>query len=88
MVLQQLLLSGVQMEQKTLRYIKLLWFPALALLMIVFENYTGVLQSAYAIPYTIVQIALFAAYVIILFMSRKTLVPDKSKVKGMRNKKN
>lgn len=75
------------MKEKTVKYIKILWLPALILLLMVIEPYTGILKSQYAILYFILQMALFVIYVYILVKSGLILSPKKLESEAMKGKR-
>jgi hypothetical protein len=75
------------MEGRWVRPVKILWLPAILLVMIALEPYLGVWKSHYWIEYLVLQVILLVLYAYILYMdSRKTRAKARW-VKGKRKNK-
>jgi len=75
------------MEGRWVRLVKILWLPAILVIMIALEPYLGVWKSRYWVEYLVLQVILLVIYAYILYMdSRKTRARALS-MKGKRKNK-
>jgi hypothetical protein len=77
-------------NERLMRWVKLLWLPALLIVLLIADSYFGISKSSYALPFLGVQILLFVVYTYFLFKDRPQYVAPKDRVlKGKRKiKKN
>ncbi len=78
----------LRMNDRMWRLVRLLWLPALLILMIVADAYLGISKSPYAWAFMGLQILLFLVYTYFLFKDRQKYVPPADRViKGKRKSK-
>jgi hypothetical protein len=75
------------MEGRWVRLVKILWLPAVLIIMIALEPYLGVWKSRYWVEYLVLQVILLVLYAYILYMDSRKARARALWVKGRRKNK-